>query len=325
MAKTAEAPATKEGTTVFEPDRFAWADQDTLELTGRWFGVRGRRFMRPSLILIRDDGEIRLLADLEHKPWVAEDGEPWAAAFPCTGSDLDGVQQAELTVSPDLTIKLDAPGAGRSRAVRPAKRRKPAPPEPSGGAKRPKPTQPERTAEHRELEELRNRVESLTREFDERRGRHEADLVDAQKAATDALVARDGTADERDRLIVERDALALERDEAGERGERAEAERDAALLARDRALADRAQAQAERDAALADQAHSASDRDELANADARIQSEHDQAVSSHGAQLVMRNATAGGPGRTRAPLWFSGAIATAIIVVAALVVAMVAR
>mgnify|MGYP001233856575 CR=1 FL=1 len=288
MAKTAEAPAAKEGTTVFEPDRFAWADEETIELTGRWFGVRGRRFMRPTLVLICDDGEIRLLADLEHKPWVAEDGESWAAAFPCTGGALDGVRQAELTVSPDLTIKLDAPGAGRSRSVRPAKRRNPASPEPSGGAKRSKPTQPERTAEHRELEELRNRVESLTRELDERRGRDEADLVDAQKAATEALVARDRTAGERDRLIVERDALALERDEARERGDRAEAARDAALSARDRALADRAQAQAERDLALADQAHAAS-------------------------------------GRTRAPFWFSGAIATAIIVVAALVVAIVAR
>src|SRR5436309_3171208 len=71
----------------FELDRFELADGQ-LELTGRWFGVKGRRFMRPSLILRGDEGETRLLADLADKPWAAENGEPWRAAFPCDG-ELD--------------------------------------------------------------------------------------------------------------------------------------------------------------------------------------------------------------------------------------------
>src|SRR5918999_1342196 len=32
----------------FEVERFAWAD-GRLEVTGRWYGIRGRRFLRPSL------------------------------------------------------------------------------------------------------------------------------------------------------------------------------------------------------------------------------------------------------------------------------------
>ena len=35
--------------TGFELDRFQWAGEDRLEVEGRWFGVRGRRFVRPVL------------------------------------------------------------------------------------------------------------------------------------------------------------------------------------------------------------------------------------------------------------------------------------
>ncbi len=52
-----------------------------VEVAGRWFGVRGRRFVRPALTISRKDGELRALADLEDKPWAAEDGEVWQAAF----------------------------------------------------------------------------------------------------------------------------------------------------------------------------------------------------------------------------------------------------
>ena len=66
----------------FELDAFALIGADRLELTGRWFGVRGRRFVRPMLTLSIGDESQRSLADLEHKPWAAEDGQPWTAAFP---------------------------------------------------------------------------------------------------------------------------------------------------------------------------------------------------------------------------------------------------
>ena len=33
----------------FELEHFEWQGQERLEVRGRWFGVRGQRFMRPTL------------------------------------------------------------------------------------------------------------------------------------------------------------------------------------------------------------------------------------------------------------------------------------
>ena len=73
---------------VFELDRFELAEADRLEVSGRWYGIRGRRFVRPSLTLVADGENSRALADLEHKPWAAEDGAEWHAAFPCAAEDV---------------------------------------------------------------------------------------------------------------------------------------------------------------------------------------------------------------------------------------------
>ena len=54
------------------------------QVEGQWFGVRGRRFMRPALTVVVDGKPIRLLADLADKPWAPEDGGPWKAMFPYT-------------------------------------------------------------------------------------------------------------------------------------------------------------------------------------------------------------------------------------------------
>ena len=59
----------------FEVERLEQADGGRVEVEGRWFGVRGRRFVRPTLTLLVDGAEQRYLADLEQKPWAAEDGE----------------------------------------------------------------------------------------------------------------------------------------------------------------------------------------------------------------------------------------------------------
>lgn len=114
-----------------------------LEVAGRWHGIRGRRFVRPALTIMPtgDGEEVRALADLEHKPWAAEEAEPWIATFECDAS-LVAASQIELSVAPDITIALRRPGrdlarpgerlvAGRS--VR-APRAKPGPP-----ARRPAP------------------------------------------------------------------------------------------------------------------------------------------------------------------------------------------
>ncbi len=91
----------------FELERLAFDDQRRLVVSGRWFGVRGRRFVRPTLTLtMRADGaEQRALADLEHKPWAADEGDPWLAAFPLD-AELKDAAQLELAVAPDIAVEL---------------------------------------------------------------------------------------------------------------------------------------------------------------------------------------------------------------------------
>ena len=114
MAEVLELATTGTNGVAFELDRFEMADGDRFEVNGRWFGVRGRRFMRPSLTLVADEEQRRLLADLEHKPWAAEDGQPWEAKFPYDEADAGWVE-AELNVAPDITIRLPLPDAKRPR------------------------------------------------------------------------------------------------------------------------------------------------------------------------------------------------------------------
>src|SRR5205807_9034566 len=108
MTKTLD-PILRVGRVVFELDRFERVGDDCFAVEGRWFGVRGRRFIRPTLTVFADGRPVRLLADLAHKPWAAEDGESWKAAFP--RGEIQGViREAELAVSPDLSFTLSPPG-----------------------------------------------------------------------------------------------------------------------------------------------------------------------------------------------------------------------
>jgi hypothetical protein len=77
-------------------------------VTGRWFGLRGHRFLRPTLDVDVGGDRRRMLADLEHKPWAPEEGEPWTAAFTWRGQPAR-FDDAEMTVAPELSIKLPAP------------------------------------------------------------------------------------------------------------------------------------------------------------------------------------------------------------------------
>src|SRR5690349_19861939 len=106
---TASMPKTgAQDTVVFDVERCAWTAPDRLEVAGRWFGVRGWRFVRPTLDLDGPDGRRRLLALLEHKPWAPAEGEPWIAAFAWEGDPAD-IERAELTVTPNLAVELPAP------------------------------------------------------------------------------------------------------------------------------------------------------------------------------------------------------------------------
>jgi hypothetical protein len=70
------------------------------------------RFVRPALILAGDNGtERRLLAELDDKPWAAQDGEAWRAAFTVESEEeLDGADGLELSVAPNINIPLRSGG-----------------------------------------------------------------------------------------------------------------------------------------------------------------------------------------------------------------------
>jgi hypothetical protein len=98
----------------FALDRFA-AEGGRLVVEGRWYGVAGRRFVRPVLQL---EGQRRLIAVLDHKPWPADEGVTWVAAFVHKGD----AGPARLQVSPDIAIELPKPGPragdGKPRSAR---------------------------------------------------------------------------------------------------------------------------------------------------------------------------------------------------------------
>jgi hypothetical protein len=141
----------------FEVERAGWPSPDRLEVVGRWFGVRGRRFIRPTLYVEADGEPRRLLAVLDHKPWAVEDGEEWIAAFAWEGDPVD-LAGSELTVSPGIAVEL-RPSAERE----PAKRRFARP--------------PRADVLGSELAGEREKRQKLSRDLHEARAEHSADMV----------------------------------------------------------------------------------------------------------------------------------------------------
>jgi hypothetical protein len=177
--------------TGFELDRFQWSEDDRLEVEGRWFGVRGRRFVRPVLTVRVAGTRRRLLAVLEHKPWNADEGAVWMAAFPWAGSHED-VSDAELEVGA-LTVDLPPPGsperAGKrhkaestprmSTAAAPAKpARVVTPPEPGGD--------PVLHAAGESRQQLERDLAAARAELGRVRARHEEELRSARAEARQA-------------------------------------------------------------------------------------------------------------------------------------------
>ncbi len=124
MPTQSRVPGAASSEVDFELERFERTGPDRIEIAGRWYGLRGRRFVRPVLNLQMGGGSRRrAIALLEHKPWAADDGETWVAAFawPPGAGEVEG---AELEVGPGLVVDLPAPGGkpwsqGRVSALRP--------------------------------------------------------------------------------------------------------------------------------------------------------------------------------------------------------------
>jgi hypothetical protein len=329
----------------FELERFELAD-GRLELTGRWFEVKGRRFMRPSLIVRGHDGETRLLADLADKPWAAESGELWQAAFPWDG-ELDADNDAELTVAPDLTVELRIPDAARSRrAQRKRNAQTRARPRGDDDARdaRAKPGAPSSPApvthnhaqiEHAralssaraEIATLRERIEELGRELERERTRFADELREAQQVAAEAARGHDEAVTARRKAIESRDtaqhtveqALAA-RGKAKRAAEHALAERDKAMARLDEALGQRDQAGAQRDQAAKELERVSGERDELARANERLRHQSENSIATRGAAMVMRNAAIESPAERPHAHRLGVAIAVISLLVVALAV-----
>lgn len=284
------------GRVAFEVSRFEVVGE-YCRVEGQWFGVRGRRFMRPALTVVVDGRPVRLLADLAEKPWAAEDGEPWKAAFPYS---IEGEQsgEAELTVAPDVTITLPVPERRSVAGRRKSGPRAHAPRQPGS---RPRGTH----ALLRELTDLRDRERHLRTRLE----RVEADkakltqrLLQASGEVRDVTHAREESNAARDRLaaeleavqqerseitaehdaaVQERDAMAADRDAARRNLDEAMAASQAAGVARDRALV-------ERDETLAAQRHVIAERDAAVAARDQAVADRDQAVADRDAAVSAR-------------------------------------
>jgi hypothetical protein len=241
----------------FEVERFELAGNACLELRGRWFGVRGRRFMRPALTAVADGREQRILAVLDHKPWSAEEGETWLAAFPCS-TDPAAVVKAELTVAPDVTVPLPPPSAPTTarRPKRGTSRRS----SPRQGDTKVKHGVPERALldrpgdpdnrlrlEHdaalRSRHEAIAELETVKRECEQLR----SERRQAFEAREAAIAERHESIETEVRRRIEDLRAEAERERAGARlAAQTARERDEARAARDEAARERDEARAER-------------------------------------------------------------------------------
>jgi len=263
-ARTADPAAER---TAFELERFECAGE-RLELSGHWHGVRGRRFVRPTLTVQAGGEPQRLLALLDHKPWAAED-DPWVAAFAWKG-DGKAIEGAELSVAPGLDVQLPKPRPAKNggKSAKRAGLRFEAngdgtlvAADDNGAAdagadgapiaRRPKraPRKGSAAARVKELEEelaaVRLELAAALEEQDSARGERHVATSDRDKARAELAAMKI----ELDDVVRARDAQTAERAELLSRIEILEAERDAA---RNEAEDARAQAANAREAAHAE-------------------------------------------------------------------------
>jgi hypothetical protein len=242
MALSRDTTAAAPAGVSFEVERFAWAD-GRLEVTGRWYGIRGRRFLRPTLDVEVDGVPRRILAVLEHKPWAADDGEEWTAAFDWTGEPVE-LASAELAVAPELAVELPAPAGAPAKKSRPVR---------SGGERlqarppRAQALEAELAAARAEIDDLRDRLAAEQRARERRVEQVEALREESATARAEAEAERDRALAARDEAVAARDAVLAERAEMAAARDAAARERDEAVAGRDAARAEAEKAGAERD------------------------------------------------------------------------------
>jgi hypothetical protein len=208
-----------------------------LVVSGYWSGVRGMRFMRPTLIV----GDREVLATLDHKPWTPSDEIAWTAAFPWDDPAPDR-SEVVLAVTPSLSVPLAADAAEPAAPAAPA-----APEPPVAAAPAPEPAaDPEQERLRSALADAARRREELERRLEQARRR--ADALEAERDA--ARLALTGAERERDHAIGQRDEAAADRDAAVRTRARMEAQLAEEAERRAEAERDREAARAQREEAL---------------------------------------------------------------------------
>jgi len=296
----------------FELERFERAADDRIEISGRWYGLRGRRFVRPVLNLSVGGTRRRAIALLEHKPWAADDGKTWMAAFRCPDGAGD-IESAELELGPGLVVELPAPGGKTTAAVRMSSLRPDATPGVRFGS-----TDEDEDAERPDASQPAGRGRPVPSAGDRRPGAAASTAGDAGRPAPSARHRRAGAA-----ASTAGERSTTERATAGERGawaaaataparpprERApapprdvltaaHAERDEAIAARDEAererliaLSDRDDALSRRDAALRDVGRAVAERDEAIAERDRLATELERVTRERDIAHAERNRT----------------------------------
>jgi hypothetical protein len=316
VADAAQAPVGGSWSPGFELEGIL-AKDGRVRISGWWHGVRGRRFIRPSLSAVGGRSGIRALAELEHKPWAPEGSEPWLAEF-VWEHPLHDVEAFELAVAPDLAVRIPLPGASkraRKRAARPA-------PAANETVQRPLDGSVQAADRQRVVTPLRGPAPQIAAALpvDVRLARIEQERDRARAASDQAIAERDVLAGNLDQAVAEGERLLEERDAAIERAasgmaelDRAVAEcrrlrdeRDRAVRARDEALASRQRMEGERDALAAERRALVADRAQLlqgrdqARAErnglleqhAKHQTERERLAHEHDRALALRDAVA---------------------------------
>ena len=275
----------------FEVERFGWVADDRLEITGRWSGLRGHRFLRPTLDIQVDGRHRRLLALLEHKPWAADDGDEWIAAFPWQGEPLQA-DSAELALGPDLAVELPLPSGGRAAPTDDPSR-------PSAellAAGRP------RAEIELELSAAREEGERLARELERLRTTHAARVEELQQRLGGE---REAVTEVKAELEAARKVAAAAEADNAERLSDLSKERDAAVAASSAALAETKRIESERDAALRGRAAVEQERDAAVRARDSARQERNAWMSRARTALAERSSPGGGtvapPTRAPAP------------------------
>jgi hypothetical protein len=240
----------------FALDSFDVVDEQ-LVVAGRWFGVTGRRFVRP---VLQAPGQRRVIALLDHKPWPADDGAPWLAAFP-----YDGYRgRARLQVAPDIAVELPAAG-------------------PEAGDGTPRPARLARTPARRrspEAEPARAEPPRAATPTQTRRERQDARRLAEIEAARDAASAElEATRQERDGARADADRLRRELDQARRDAERLETEGDDARTEAGRLRTELSRVRAEAETVRADRDDVRTKLDRLEADVVRLRTEADRATA----------------------------------------------